>query len=569
MNLLGRPEEAEAACRHAIDLDPLNPEPHNNLAVSLEVQGRLIEAQNSAIRAIEINPQYLEACINLGNILLRTGDAVTAVDAYRAAIKIDHFAILARTNLAIALRETGQIALAEKECRKAIEINPKFAEAYNSLGNILKEKEDWKGSIEAFENAIKINNSYADAMLNLAGVLFKSGDISGSQAKYEEIIIIFENLSEAHAGLGVVLLGAGRLQKAIESFKKAVANKPTLGMAQYNLASAIGENYSTAEISNIRELLIDTTLPDLDRTLIYFALGEINDKKCNYEIAFSDFYEGNQLLKKRFEREKKVFDADDFDLKVNNLITIYNTEFFASHTFKGNSSNVPVFIIGMPRSGTTLVEQIIASHSQVVGKGELDLISSICIEDDLDCASSEALVEKADLYLAELNKDSGGAIRVIDKMPFNWQYMGQIQLMFPEAHVIYCRRDPIDTGFSCFSQYFLAPHAWACDLDDIARFQHSVTRYMNHIKKVTNLSILEVSYEDMVKNQEVVSREIIDFLGLEWEGECLKFYNSGRTVQTASSWQVRKPIYQNAIGRAKRYGALLEPLNSHIIFNSN
>jgi tetratricopeptide (TPR) repeat protein len=564
MNLLGRPQEAEAACRHAIDLDPSNSEPHNNLAVSLEVQGRLTEAQDSAIRAIEINPQYLEACINLGNILLRIGEPLTAIDAYRAAIKLDNSAILARTNLSIALRQTGQIILAEKECRKAIEINPKLAEGYNSLGNILKDKEVWKGSILAFEKAITLRSGYTDAMLNLAGVLFKSGDIEGAQAKYEEIINIFKNLPEAHAGLGVVLLGVGNIEKAIESFEKAVAIKPTLGMAQYNLASGIGDSYDATRIASIRELLENITLSETDRTLIYFSLGEINDKQGNYKSAFSDFNEGNQLLKKRFKKEQKNFVANEFDLKINNLITTFNKDFFEQNKIRGNTSEQPVFIVGMPRSGTTLVEQIIASHSQVVGKGELDLISTICREEDLTNASIKTITKKANFYLSEVKKNSEGALRIVDKMPFNWLHMGQIQIMFPEARIIYTHRNPLDTGFSCFSQYFTAPHSWACDLVDISRFQKAMIRFMNHIKIVTDLRILDISYEDLVLGQEEVSREIIHFLGLDWEKNCLKFHKITRTVETASSWQVRKPIYKNAIGRANKYGTLLEPLKQNL-----
>ena len=216
----------------------------------------------------------------------------------------------------------------------------------------------------------------------------------------------------------------------------------------------------------------------------------------------------------------------------------------------------------MLRSGTTLVEQIIASHTQVVGKGELDLISNICNEENLASANIKTINEKANIYLGELNKQSKGALRIVDKMPFNWLYMGQIQIMFPKARIIYCRRDPLDTGFSCFSQYFTAPHSWACDLADIGRFQNAALRFMSYFKEVSSLRIFEVSYEDIVTSQEAVSRDIIKFLDLEWEKNCLKFHTNNRTVQTASSWQVRKPIYQSALGRAKNYGSLLEPLKT-------
>ncbi|NQV85324.1 MAG: sulfotransferase [Rhodospirillales bacterium] len=561
MNLLGRPQEAEAACRYVIDMDPSHAEAYNNLAVSLEVQGRLDEAQEAAVCAIELNPGYVEACINLGNIMLRAGDALTAADAYRAAIKINPNALMARANLAIALREAGQLDLAEKECREALGINPKFAEGHNSLGNVLKEKEDWQGAAEAFETAIGLRDGYADAMLNLAGVLFKSGDMQGAEDKYRGILETFENLADAHASLGVVLLAVGRMDEAVESFRRAVTNKPGHGLAQYNLATAIGGQYSEAEVDAIRELLNDKLMTTADRIRIQFALGDINDQRGNFETAFADFDAGNALRKSQLETSGKTFDADAFDGRIDGIIATYGADVSAERAEAGNSSDVPVFIVGMPRSGTTLVEQIIASHHQAAGKGEMDRIQVLCGEDgEFATASDDKIAEKAAGYLAELTKDFDGAARITNKMPFNWLYLGQIQMMFPNAKVLYCRRDPLDTGMSCFGQHFTAPHAWACDLHDIGRFQRATGRLMEHWKDVLSLSILEVSYENMVDDQEATSRRIIDFLGLDWDEACLDFHSSGRLVQTASSWQVRKPIYRTAVGRAKGYEAFLGPL---------
>lgn len=567
MNLLGRPQEAEAACRHVIGIDPNHAEAHNNLAVSLEVQGRLDEAQDAAVRAIELNPRYVEACINLGNILLRAGEALTAADAYRAAITINPDTLMARANLAIALRQAGQLDAAEAECRKALDINPEFAEGHNSLGNVLREKEDWPGAIDAFGAAIGLRHGYADAMLNLAGTLFKSGDITGAQDKYRDILEMFENLSEAHAGLGVVLLATGRLDAAVESFKLAVASKPALGEAQYNLATAIGGEYSETEISAIRKLLQDKQLPDADRIRIHFALGEINDQRGNNETAFADFDAGNQLRQSQLETSGHTFDADAFDARVDAIIAAYGADLFRAREDAGDPSDLPVFIVGLPRSGTTLVEQIVASHSQAETKGEMELIRVMCADDgDLAGADDKILNEKAERYLAELTRDTEGAARIIDKMPLNWLHLGQIQLMLPDAHVLYCRRDPLDTGLSCFRQDFTASHSWACDLDHIGRYQTACARLMEHWKSVLPLSILDVRYEDMIDDQEAASRRIMDFLGLGWDEACLDFHTSNRVVLTASNWQVRKPIYKTAVGRAKGYEAFLGPLKDALGF---
>ena len=492
-------------------------------------------------RAAAVNPA-VQKLMHDAETRLDGGDVDSAKELLRDAVKLDN---------------------AEKECREALEINPGFAERHNSLGNVLKEKEDWQGACEAFGAAIGLREGYADAMLNLAGALFKSGDVEGALAKYRDILETFENLSEAHAGLGVVLLAEGRLDGAVESFRLAVANKPSLGLAQYNLATATGGEYVKAEIDALSQLLKDKQLPDVECTWIHFALGEINDQQGNFETAFADFDAGNQLRKSQLETRGKTFDADAFDKRVDGIIVAYGADLFTERENTGSPSDLPVFIVGMPRSGTTFVEQIIASHPRAATKGEMDNIRALCGEDSgFASAAEKDLSAKAETYLADLTREADGAARIIDKMPFNWLYLGQIQLMFPEARVLYCRRDPMDTGLSCFAQYFTAPHAWACDLGDIGRFQRACGRLMEHWKSVLPLPILDVGYEDIVDDQEAASRRIIDFLGLNWDEACLEFHFSGRIVHTASNWQVRKPIYRTAIGRAKGYEALLGPLKN-------
>ena len=561
MNLLGRPEEAEAACRHVIDLDPEHAEAHNNLAVSLEVQGRLDEAREAAERAIQLNPKYVEAHTNLGNILLRGDDPVQAADSYRAAIGIQPETLMARANLGVALREAGDFEGAEAECRKALDLNAEFAEGHNSLGNVLKEKEDWPGAKDAFQAAMVCRPGYLEAHLNLAAVTFKGGDLDGALAHYRDILDGHENLAEAHGAIGVVLLAAARLDEAEDHFRKAVAVNPGFGDAQYNLATAAGKDLGESEITAIRDALKDKRLSNSDRAKLHFALGEINDQRGNFETAFADFEAGNELRKAMLVRKGRTFDGDDFDRRVDAIIAVYNAGLFEKLDGCGDLTDKPVFVVGVPRSGTTLVEQIAACHPQAEGKGETEALHNICGEDDaLARADENSLAEKAGAYLSALTKDAEDAARVIDKWPFNYLYLGQIQLLFPNAHVVYCRRDPVDVGISCFRQHFTAPLAWSCDLKDIGRFQRACERLMEHWKKASSLSILDLQYEDMIADQEGTSRRLIEFLGLDWDEACLDFHSSGRTVLTASNWQVRQPLYTSAVGRAKGYEPFLGQL---------
>ncbi len=561
MNLLGRSLEAEAACRHVVDLRPGHADGHNNLAVALEVQSRLDEALESSERAIELNPDFVEAHINRGNIKLRMDEVAEAEEAFRVAIKLDSGNAMARTNLGVALREAGDLEAAEEECRKAIELAPTLPEAHNSLGNVLKAKEDWQSAKEAFMKAIGYRGEYLDAHQNLAAVMFKAGDIDDAEAQYRKILKKHEDLAEAHAGLGVLLLAAGHQEKAVESFREAVENKPSLGLAQYNLATAAGAELSETEATAIRELLEDKNLPECERAKLYFALGEINDQRGNWETAFANYEAGNHLRKDQLARRGQSFDADDFDQRVDKIISLYSAKFLDRQNVAGDPSEQPVFIVGMPRSGTTLIEQIAASHPEVAGKGELASIRILCGADGSWAEADEGAVGAiAADYLGTLRAGAEDALRITDKMPFNFLYLGQIQILFPGARVIHCFRDPIDTGMSCFRHYFTSPHAWACDLGDIGRYQRAYMGLMDHWRGVLSLPMLDVCYEDLIADQAGISRELIDFLGLEWDPACLEFHKSDRTVTTASNWQVRKPLYKSAIGRAKSYEKFLGPL---------
>ncbi|MDA0306519.1 MAG: tetratricopeptide repeat protein [Proteobacteria bacterium] len=563
MNLLGRPLEAEAASRHAIDLKADYTEAHNNLAVSLEVQGRLDEAFEANARAIELNPEYTEAHINMGNLRLRRGDTQIAIDAYKEAIRIDPNNAMAHANLGAAYRDADDLEAAEEECLKAITLNPDYAEGHNSLGNLYKVRENWAAAEDAFRDAIKCREGYLEAHLNLAGILYKAGDIEGAIAKYQELIDGHEDLAEAHGGMGVVLLGAGRTKDATKSFQAAVDIKPTLGYAQNCLAEAKGTDYEEKDIAKLRELLTSKTLSDPDRLQIHFALGQIADQQKHYDTAFADFDAGNQLRKDTLGRRGKVFDADEFDKRVDAIIATYTPALLEKRKVVGDPTQQPVFIVGVPRTGTTLVEQILSCHPEVSGKGEMDLIKQLCAEDeDIAVCEDELVGEIAAAYLSRLREGAGDAPRIIDKMPLNFLYLGQIQIMFPGARIIHCKRDPLDTGLSCYQQIFSGPYAWACDLGDIGRFQKAEARLMAYWKDTLSLPILEIQYEDIIAEQEPSSRKAVEFLGLKWDPACLDFHKFERMVTTASNWQVRKPIYKSSIGRAGVYDKFLGPLKA-------
>jgi hypothetical protein len=266
-----------------------------------------------------------------------------------------------------------------------------------------------------------------------------------------------------------------------------------------------------------------------------------------------------------------AFDPCAHQAGVDQLIRTFDAVYFRRVRGFGISSELPLFIVGMPRSGTTLVEQIVASHPQVFGAGELRDVERIALSlaahlgndvgypSCLAKAPAEAVRAMAERHLHRLTALAGGSVRIVDKMPTNYLHLGLIATLFPQARIIHCRRGPLDTCVSCYFSYFRGlPFAW--DLEELGRYHRSYDSLMAHWKAVLPLPVLDVSYEELVDNQEAISRRLMEFCGLDWDERCLAFHETPRPVHTASTMQVRQPIYKSSVGRWRRYEAHLQPL---------
>lgn len=541
LNLLGRAEDGEKACRRSLELRPGNAEAHNNLGVALKLQGRLDEAGEACRRAIEISPEYAEAHINLGNIHRQGGADVDAVQSYRRAVELAPDNVLAHSNLGAALRQVGEVEEAGKHCRRAVHLNPGYAEGHNNLGNVLRAEGDLGEAEAAFRRAIHIRPGFVEARVNLGAILFAQGRLADSEDAYRQVLEADEDHAEAHNGLGVALLAASRLEEAVESFRRAAE----FGHADalYNLASSGRASLSEAEMAAVAVRAADEGLAAAERIALHFALGEIYDKRAQWDAAFAHFGAGNRLRKGELARHGHVFDAQAHDQRVEGIIAAHTAELFTAMKGGGVASELPVFVVGMPRSGTTLVEQIAASHPLVHGAGELGEIAALAGEGG----------DAAHQHVQRLQALSPGAARVIDKTPFNFLHLGAIARMFPKARVIHCRRQARDLCLSCYFQNFVAPHPWSTDLQDLRRYLGAYDRLMEHWRKVLPLSVLDVDYEDLVNHIDGQSRRLIDFLGLPWDDGCLAFHDNRRAVTTASNWQVRRPVYATSVDRWRNY----------------
>ena len=548
LNLLERPGEAETACRRAIELHPRYAEAQNNLAVALKLQGRLDDAAEACAQALEQDPEYVEAYVNLGNVRRHQGRLEEAAAAYGEAISRNPRQYMAHANLGAALRELGDLEGAAEALLTAVDLRPDYAEAHNNLGNVLIAAGDAAGAEASYRRALYLDSEHVLARVNLGAVLFSEGAMDDAEAAYRKALETDPDFAEAENGLGVVLQAAGDLDQAKAAFRRAIAIKPDFVEAFYNLAAS--RDVEDAEVAAMEALLAEGP-PSLK---LHFALGEAHDARANRETAFGHFRQGNTL-----RGEELAFDADAHDTLLGDIARTFTREFLAERASSGNGSEFPVFVVGMPRSGTTLVEQIAASHPGVHGAGELDVIAGLVQPFPERMADVEA-TDLAARYLTRLAGLGGDAVRVVDKTPLNFLYLGLIAILFPKARIVHCRRDARDVGLSCYFQNFVAGHAWSTDLADLARYQRAHETLMAHWREVLPAPMLEIDYEDLVADPEGQSRRLMDFLGLPWDDACLSFQESRRVVRSASNWQVRRPVHTASVGRWRAYEEWLGPL---------
>jgi len=571
LNAAGRGAEAEVESRRALDVEPGNVQAHVALGTALMAEGKFEDAATALSEAAATVGDSGDLCVCLGNALRHCGRLDDAVDAYRRAVAVEPGNALAQSNFGAALREKGDLDAAETACRKAVEIFPGFAEGHNNLGNVLLAKGDQDAAAAAFRAAIGFRPGYAEAYLNLGSAYYATDRLADSEAAYREGLEAHPGHAHLHNGLGLALLAAGRLEEAVACFRRALRINPALAEAAYNLASSRTASLEAEEISALEGLSDSDGAPDRDRVLLHFALGDVRDGAGEPGQAFPHFQKGNALRRELLAAEDYHFNADDHDRRIERIMDTFDAAYFSLAAGRGVSADVPVFIVGMPRSGTTLVEQIAASHGQIHGAGELDEIPELAralariggaadFPDGLDAVAAGECRKQAQTHIHYLNELGGGAARVIDKSPFNYLYLGLIAALFPGARVIHCVRDARDLCLSCYFQNFVPPYPWSTDLSDLARYHRAYARLMDHWRRVLPLEITDISYEKLVADQEGISRRLIDALGVSWDDACLRYFATGRAVKTASNWQVRRPIYGRSVGRWRAYEEYLGPL---------
>lgn len=569
----GHYADAQKHLAKAAEADPQNPELHNDLGSVLMESGELDAAERCYRTALHLNPAYAEAHYNLGTLLCKGEKLEAAIESFREAVRHKPDYAGAYYNLGLALKEAERLQEAAGAYTKATQLLPYWADAHKALGDVLHGLGRVEAAAAAYQAAIRLNPTFVAAHFKLGKVLHEDRRVEEAMACYRDALHHDPRMVLAELNLATARLEMGQVEEAIAGYRAANRHEPTVE-GYYGLAHARRfSRHDEQEIAAMEALSTHDDLVDDSRIYIHFALGKVYDDCGQYDQAFDHYQRANQLMQNALEFEH----AEHTD-RISRLMASFSEDFFKGHPGLGSESELPIFIIGMPRSGTTLVEQIIASHPDVQGAGELLYFNRITQEmpsllqtataypqcvSDLDRETARRITGE---YIKVLRDTSETALRVTDKQPFNYEHLGLIALLFPKARIIHCRREPMDVCLSIYYQYFKFHHPYAYDLQNIAHYYREYQRLMAHWWALWPGRMLEVDYEALVADQSDISRRLIDYCGLSWDDRCLAFHKTERAVHSASNWQVRQPIYTTSVKRWKHYekhlGVLVDALDA-------
>ena len=633
LHAVNRLEEAEAQYRIAIEIDPNQASAHHNLGASLCELGRHEEAAESFREAVRIDPLHEEAwhqlamilfhydqhegaiecwrcaihandrCLdyhhNLALVLQQCGQLDEAEAGYRKALQLNETSVSTWSNLATVLRELGRTDEAIECCREAIRIDPNYADAYNNLGNIHLTRGEAEEALRWADQAIQINPENTSALATAAGALQAACESDAVIDHLTEAIRINPKDPSLYVRRAEVLLNYGRPDEALADFEQAATldsgcTRAGIGKAKVHLfvgqteeahqvldpltkaphddpeavilLAALLQNQRQYEesVSLLEQRLETGNLNNSHRRRISYALGDGFDKLQRFDIAFEWYQQANQA-------NLGTFDIADTERLFERIITTFTPEHLARLPRAQHDCEQGIFIVGMPRSGTTLIEQIMDSHPAIHGAGETNFFVPVFRElaelvdmrdfpKNLLNLTQDQTNQLGASCAGRLQELSAKHTRIIEKTPSNFRFLGLLQMLLPGSRVILCSRHPLDTCLSCYFHDFIGWHPYIYDLATLGQYYRLYERMVAHWRSVLDLDILEVKYEDLVADQEAVSRRIIEFAGVEWDDACLRFFENPRRVHSASAQQVREPIYTTSVARYRPYLAHLTPL---------
>ena len=599
----GKADEGIQTFRTALDIQSGNGDAHLNLGLAFLQKNEFDQAASHLREAVRLMPKHAGARMNLGMALSRLDGTEAGIPHLQKAVKLAPKDALARANLGNALRDAGDLEAALAEYDSALAIHPGAAPLHFSRAQLLGRMGHERQAVAAYERAIELDGYLAPAFNNLALVLSRRGRHEEAVEHARKAVSLWPKQPDFRLNYGNVLTEAGRIHEALTCYESLEQEFPEFsnGFLQHiKVLQQVGDferargvidifrqinpdpslvfsrlvtdrslQINSEELDAVQAAIEKADRPERAIGRLCFSMGQALENQKRFDESFAYYRKGNEIW-----GAANDYDPIEASDRTDRLISAFDRAFFNKHREDGVADDRPVFIVGMLRSGTSLIEQILASHRWVGAAGDLTdfhLLSRElpeilgggegfpeCVR-KLDPKNTKVLAE---VYLRKMARQFPNARRFVDKMPTNFLHLGLIALLFPRAQIIHCRRDPMDTCFSMFALSFSGRHPYAYNMEHLAHFYAEYERLMEHWQKVCPVPILEIRYEDVIADTEAKTREILDFCRLDWDDDCLRFYETGRTVPTASSWQVRQPVYRSSVSRWQRYEEHLRPLRA-------
>ena len=596
----GRSGAAVKRLKHALRMFPDFPQAHEELGNAFLGQNKPEKAIESFQKAIELDPNNASARIKLGKIFSALGRRQEADEAYKEALKLDP--MQEKLASAAQLLRQNKVEEAERICRqalreqpddvnglrllasiasqleqkddaivlleRAVELKPKFSGAWSDLAEAYSDTDEFGKALDAVQRVIKLQPDLPFGFMVRAGILTKSGDHQGGLEAYEEALKIEPDHVGSNMGIGNVLKTVGRFDESVEAYKKCIKTQPLFAEAYWSLANLKTYQFEASEIEQMEHHVKNEMMLEEHKAFFHIALANAKEKEKKFDAAWQHFMDGNTM-----RRSGEIYDAVQTQVSHDELIDTFTEDFIkAKKDLVGHQSNAPIFIVGLPRSGSTLVEQILASHSLVEGTKELPDLPllgrklsksrgrGIKYPSAVTTMTDAEFVEFGESYLTTTQRYRTGKPHFIDKMPNNFASLGFLKLILPNATVINAKRHPLDCCISCFKQLFYKGQSWSYDLFEIGEYYLEYDRMMKHWHTVLPNEIHDLEYAEMINDQENVTRRLLNFCQLDWEEKCLRFYETKRSINTASSEQVRLPIYKGALNSWRLYEEHIGPL---------
>jgi tetratricopeptide (TPR) repeat protein len=574
LRLLGDTTGALAHFRRAVQLDPNLPAARSNLGQMLMEHKQLDEALVHCQAAVRLQPTFAEGISNLGNVLRELGRLAEAKECYAEALRLVPGQAMFHNNMAQALQEEGKLAEAFAWYQSGLQLNPNLARLHCNLASLMEELDRRGEAIALYEQALRLDPNYAEAHNGLGWVLNEQGRYAQAEECFRTALRLKPGFGPALCNLGSVREEFSDFAEAERYFREALQHDGRQAGAWSLLAALLRGKLPEEDLAAMQRLLADPGLSDAKHTLLHFGPGQVFDARKEFAKAAEHLHQANALRLAEWRKRGLGYDPAAHTGFIDQMIATFTPAFFERVRGFGVESERPIFIVGLPRSGTTLTEQVLASHTQVFGAGELSLARAgfeLLGGDGINTGNQGRIFENlarideattkhlAETHLDRLRALNETALRVADKMPDNFMYLGLVATLFPRAKFIHCRRDLRDVAVSCWMTNFQQIR-WASDVEHLASRFRDYRRLMDHWRRVLPVQLLEVDYEETVADLESVAQRLVAWCGLEWEPACLDFHESKRPVRTASVTQVRQPIYKRSVARWKNYQPALADL---------